>query len=127
MQDAAPPMGERERERESCREAAGSFDLPLLASEASYGGLQDGTRAVVHCCLCGAGTQWNASSMVSHPSSRPPRRLRVRWDSGAEGEAGSEDITVVDMTSASLKTVRHSCGRGHTHTRRTCHTRSSSY
>ena len=79
MQDAAPlPMGERERERESCREAAGSFDLPLLASEASYGGLQDGTRAVVHCCLCGAGTQWNASSMVSHPSSRPPRRLRVR-------------------------------------------------
>ena len=44
-----------------------NVDLPLLASEAfMYGGVQDGTRAIVPCCLCGAGTQWNASSMCNN-------------------------------------------------------------
>ena len=56
--------------------ASGRVDLPVVASEAFYGGLQDGTRAIVHCCLCGAGTQWNASSMVARSSPLPRRRLR---------------------------------------------------
>ena len=41
-------------------------DLPLLASEAFvYGTVAPGTRATVCCCLCGAATQWNASSMCN--------------------------------------------------------------
>ena len=41
-------------------------DLPLLASEAFiYGTVAPGTRATVCCCLCGAATEWNASSMCN--------------------------------------------------------------
>jgi len=42
---------------------AAPVDLPLVC-EAFSRGLQEGTKAIVHCCICGAGTQWNASSMV---------------------------------------------------------------
>jgi len=44
----------------------GEADLPLLPSEIFMNGsMQDGTRAVVPCCICGAGTHWNASSMCN--------------------------------------------------------------
>mmetsp|Transcript_39363 Transcript_39363/g.63447 ORF Transcript_39363/g.63447 Transcript_39363/m.63447 type:complete len:573 (+) Transcript_39363:2-1720(+) len=43
----------------------GKIDLPILASEVLYSGGEVGTRCVVHCCLCGTGTQWNASSMCN--------------------------------------------------------------
>ena len=51
-------------ELQKMAEASACVDLPLLASEAFSRGLQEGTKAIVHCCICGAGTQWNASSMV---------------------------------------------------------------